>query len=193
MKRYVIDTNTLSSKEISAYLDASKHNFGVITEATMIELHKRKAADVVRDVLRLPCLYPRQIILLRDEFSLIEMDGSTKRLVRNLIDEAQTKGFPNYCSTIIGAPFDDSIAAYFAKIEKQSSEYMERFTTQSVKIFNLFKAEEHQFDEDDVRNLRKRQSYPIGLQKKLIDMAFAVRALLIRNDQDSVLFQPKPA
>lgn len=188
MKRYVVDTNMLGSAELAAYLKDSKHHLGIITEATMIELHKTRAADVVRDVLRLPCRFPRQIILLRDEVDLIGMDGTTRRLVRSLIDEHQTSYFPDYCSTIIEAPNDEVISRHFSKMESQSDAYMKEFTKRAGKIFNLFRVAEARFDENDVVHLRKRKSYPIELQKKLIDMAFAVRQLLIRNDADARQF-----
>jgi len=178
----------LGSAELAAYLQESKHNLGIITEATMIELHKTRASDVVRDVLRLPCRFPRQIIFLRDEVDLIGMDGTTRRLVRYLIDENQTSYFPNYCSTIVEAPIDDVIGRHFSMMESQSDAYMKEFTERAGKIFNLFRAAEPRFDDNDVVHLRKRQSYPIELQKKLIDMAFAVRQLLIRNDADTRQF-----
>lgn len=185
MKRYVVDTNMLGSPELAAYLQASKHHFGIVTEATMIELHKTHAADVVRDVLRLPCRFPRQIILLRDEVELVGMDGATPRLVRRLVDEVQTSDFPEYCATIVTPPIDKMIRDHFSKMESQSDAYMKDFTGRAGKIFNLFRAAEARFDENDVVHLRKRQSYPIELQKKLIAMAFAVRQLLIRNDADA--------
>lgn len=188
MKRYVIDTNSLTTKDLVSYLAASKDHFAVISEATLIELHKIEAAAVARDVLRIPCLFPRQVILLRDEVDLVEMDGTTPRLVRRLIDESQTANFPAYCSTIIQPPLDEVTAAHFARMEAQSKAYMDEFTGRATNIFNLFRAAEGRFDAKDVSHLRKRRSYPIELQTKLIEMAFAVRCLLIRNDAEARTF-----
>lgn len=184
MQRLVIDTNYLADEGLQNYLAASRHNYGLINQITMVEVHKEYAATNARRLMQIACRFPGQIIILRDLVDLTNMDGTTARLSRRMIDADQTAKFGAYCETIIHAPLDTAIERQFAFFEEQSRNYLAEVAQTAPRLFNLFRMAERAFDASDVRHLCKRQSYPANLQKKLVHLAFAIREVLISAQQD---------
>jgi len=184
MHRLVIDTNYLADTGLETYLAASRHHYGLISQVTMIEVHKEFAETNARRLMRIACRYPGQIKVMRDLADLTDMEGSTQRLARRMVDEDQTARFGAYCETVIGAPMDGAITRQFAFFEEQSKGYIAEVAETAPRIFNLFRQAERAFDAGDVRHLRQRRSYPAGLQEKMVHLAFAIREVLIREERD---------
>jgi hypothetical protein len=179
MQRLVIDTNYLADEGLDAYLGGARHHYGLISQVTMIEIHKEYAVSNARWLMRIACRYPRQIKILRDLTDLTFMDGGTQRLTRRMVDDDQTAKFGAYCATVIKAPMDDVIARQFAFFEEQSRSYVAEVAETAPRIFNLFRQAEREFTSGDVRHLCQRRSYPASLQEKLVQLAFAIREVLI--------------
>ncbi|PXA77579.1 hypothetical protein DMC25_23160 [Caulobacter sp. D4A] len=181
MRRTVIDTNCLGHGDLENYLGEARDNKGLISQVTMIEIHKDAAIDITRKLMAIACRYPRQIEILQDESDLTCMSGGTRRLARRLIDPVQTAQFGAYCETVIQAPVDAEIQAQFQALQAQSQGYIADTSRRAANLFNLYRLAEQAFTESDLRHLRKRDSFPGDLQLKLVDFAFAVRAVLIRG------------
>ena len=184
IRRFVIDTNYLADEGLETFLAASRHNYGLISQVTMIEVHKEYAATNARRLMRIACRYPGQIKILRDLVDLTDMDGTTQRLSRRMVDDDQTAKFSPYCETVIDAPLDAAIERQFVFFEKQSKDYVAEVAETAPRIFNLFRRAEGAFSAGDVRHLCRRESYPGALQEKLVHLAFAIREMLIRTERD---------
>lgn len=184
MQRLVIDTNYLADEGLEAWLAASRHHYGLINQVTLIEVHKEYASTNARRLMRIACRHPGQIKILRDLTDLTYMDGSTKRLTRRMIDNDQTAKFGTYCTTVIEAPMDEAIASQFAFFEEQSKSYIAEVAETAPRIFNLFRLAERAFTSSDVRHLCQRRSYPPSLQEKMVQLAFAIREMLIREQRE---------
>lgn len=150
----------------------------------MIEVHKEYAVTNARRLMRIACRYPGQIRIMRDLVDLTDMDGTTQRLSRRMVDDDQTAKFGAYCETVIDAPLDAAIEKQFAFFENQSKEYVAEVAETAPRIFNLFRQAELAFSAGDVSHLCRRESYPVTLQEKLVHLAFAIREMLIRAEPD---------
>jgi hypothetical protein len=184
MRRMVIDTNCLGHGDLETYLAGAKDHRGLISQVTMIEIHKDAAIDITRKLMAIACRYPRQIEILQDESDLTYMAGGTRRLARRLIDPVQTADFGAYCATVIKAPIDPQIEGQFRSLKAQSEDYVGDVASRAANLFNLYRLAEAGFTESDLRHLRKRDVFPSDLVAKLVDFAFSVRGVLIRGGSE---------
>lgn len=188
MKRIVIDTNCLEHLDLETYLSEASDNFGLITQISLIEVHKKAAIETARKAMRVLCRYPSQIVFLKDMTDLVYMNGTTSPLL-TIVDTEQTPTFDAYCETMINCPVDEGIIARFDLHQAESRQFVDDMVPRAANIYNIFRMAEEQFTPEDVEQLRKRECYSGDLQRKIMEFAFAVRELMIMtSDVDPAEF-----
>lgn len=182
MQRLVIDTNFLQNKGFEEYLSAAPDNFGLISQVTLIEVHKRLAADTVRQAMQIACKYPKQIVILQDLTDLVYMPA-TKSPLYEMVDHSQTETFDQYCETMIKAPMNEEIAARFKLHQAESKEFVDDMLPTAPNIFNLFCLAEKSLKASEIGELLKRTHFSGDLQRKVVELAFAIREMLIQRSE----------
>jgi hypothetical protein len=118
VKRHIIDTNYLGHDDLAAFLGRSADNHAVIAEMTLVEVHKKAAAFQARQLLKILCGHPRQVIILRSTLDLYRDRGDSRGLVNRLIEPKQTRSFGEYCRTVIDVRDDEHVDAHFWLMEE---------------------------------------------------------------------------
>ena len=93
VKRHVIDTNYFGHDDLAAFLGRSTDNHAVIAEMTLVEVHKKAAAFQARQLLKILCRHPRQVIILRSTLDHYRDRGDSKGLFNRLLEPQQTGSF----------------------------------------------------------------------------------------------------
>ncbi|WP_395395636.1 hypothetical protein WBP07_09035 [Novosphingobium sp. BL-8A] len=188
--RYVIDTNWLGDAALADFL-ARPANFAVITEMTLVEVHKEAAAYNGRQLLRTLCAYPKQVIVLRGTFDLYRDSGASKGLANRLIEPVQTGNFGAYCRTIINVSDDDVTDMHFTQMEGQSRDQIAELRANVGNILTLFDRIVAIFERGELDRLRKRVPYSVDLQRKLIHLTMDIHKLLLRSLNIDPRYHPK--
>jgi len=180
-RRYVIDTNWLADAALNDFLSRSSGNCAVISEMTLVEVHKDAAALNGRKLLQTLCANPHQVIVLRGTHDLYRDSGVSKGLCNRLIDPAQTANFGAYCRTVIDVADDDLTEAHFSLMEEQSRDQIADLRVNVSNILTLFERCLPIFEKSELDRLRKRIPYSEDLQRKLIHLSMDMHKMLLKS------------
>jgi hypothetical protein len=95
--RQVVDSNTLQSPILRAYLSKSPNNFAVLTDYAAMEAYKGHTLASIFSSMEILANFPRQVIILKTTGVVCGLRGRLAGLTRRMIDERQTAGFKEYC------------------------------------------------------------------------------------------------
>jgi len=105
--RKVIDTNFLQTEALRAYLAASTDNYAVLTEFAAMESYKQDALDALNSQMGVLVQFPTQVIVLKGTLDVCSLSGRDAGTWERMIDETQTREFPEFCQHLIAAKRDD--------------------------------------------------------------------------------------
>jgi hypothetical protein len=94
--RMVVDSNQLGAEGLRTYLSKSRSNFAVLTDYAAMEAYKGDTIIGIYKSMGILGDYPGQIIILKGTSDICGLCGRGAGLQRRLIDQSQTRGFPEY-------------------------------------------------------------------------------------------------
>lgn len=181
-RHFVIDNNFAQREAMREYLSASPHNIAVMTEAVMVEWHKRNAANTTRRGFEFMCEFPNQVLILKGTATLVKMNGSTSGLKHRLIDHKQTRHLAAYCRLNIKTPLDSALAAAYAELEAQARDQTTELATEGSKMFSSFNRLSEtlsKLEANELRQLKDNKTALSGdLQRKTCTWAFGHAATM---------------
>lgn len=185
----------LDHPELGEFLDADPENRIVISEATMIEIHKTRAAENVPKLLAQPCAYWDRVLITRSFYELFAFDGSERDPAGAILSPQQSADFPNYCTGVVQAPLSFATLSHFARMQKNATNEHSYLESRAPGLMRLYRrVVASNFSEADRGELRKRRPLSEDLQKKLINFSFAIRARLAKqHGQALVEIKPRQA
>jgi len=95
--RKVVDSNFLQREELRSYLAASTNNYAVLTEDAVMEAYKGDTLASIFPSMEIVAGYPKQVIVLKATSTVCGLTGREAVSQESLIDESQTREFPEYC------------------------------------------------------------------------------------------------
>jgi hypothetical protein len=107
MMRKVVDTNFLQCDALKAYLSASTDNYAVLTEYVAQEAYKKDTLASIYARMQVLLQFPKQVIVLKGAQDVCRLNGRDAASQIPLIDEDQTRGFPEYCKQLLAAQRGD--------------------------------------------------------------------------------------
>jgi hypothetical protein len=107
MMRKVVDTNILQCDALKAYLSASTDNYAVLTEYVAQESYKKDTLASIYACMQVLLQFPKQVIVLKGAQDVCRLTGRDAASQTPLIDEDQTRGFPEYCQQLLAAQCSD--------------------------------------------------------------------------------------
>ena len=69
--RKVVDSNSLQTDALKAYLSASRTNYAVLTEFAAMEAYKQNAVASICSRMETLCQFPTQVIVLKGALLLV--------------------------------------------------------------------------------------------------------------------------
>lgn len=187
----LIDTNMLDNEALDEFLKASPENTVVISEATMIEIHKSRAAELVPRLLALACNHWDRVLIARPFHELYAFDGRENDPANAIISNDQTRDFPNYCASVVLAPISLATLVHFSQKQTVAAKEHASLASQAPGLMRLYRRViSSNFTDQDRRELRKRQPLSEGLQRKLIGFSFFIRDRMARQRKHEILEIP---
>lgn len=179
----IADSNFLQKPALREYLTVGRSNRIAIAEEVLIEMHKREPALTVRKNLEVARSYPAQVVVLRGVTGVYGLPINSAAAARQLIDKRQTAGFAQWYDDILQAADDTVMSQFLAGAEKQAQAQIEEIAATVQHIQPIFRKIKKRFNREELAQLRKRVSYDEGIQRKLIDIMYAIsRALFLKTN-----------
>ena len=99
--KLVVDTNCLQTEELRYFLQKSTGNVAVLTDFAAMEAYKGDTLASIYKSMQVVSAFPRQVLVLKGSAKVFRLNGKVRGLQRRLVDETQTRGFPNYVRTLV--------------------------------------------------------------------------------------------
>ncbi|MBP1852850.1 hypothetical protein [Rhizobium halophytocola] len=100
MSRKVVDSNAMQSEALRSFLSASTSNYAVLNDYAAMEAYKGDTLISIFRSMNIVCEFPRQIIVLKTTGRICSLAGRARGLQRRMIEERQTRDFPNFCRRV---------------------------------------------------------------------------------------------
>ena len=105
--RKVVDTNFLQTNAVKVYLSASTDNYAVLTEFVAMEAYKQGAPESFNGRMDILVQFPAQVIVLKGTQDVCALSGRDAVAHERMIDETQTREFPDFCQHLLAAKRGD--------------------------------------------------------------------------------------
>jgi hypothetical protein len=166
----------LQSPQLCEYLAASRKNFAVLTDYAAMEAFKGDSLTNISTATEILREFPKQVIVLKSTNIISQLKGRRCGFTRRMIDEDQTKGFPDWCEHFSRALAGDiELQRQLLENGKAADAHLARMMDdQKTFAQNLEEALKH-FTDAELKALRKRQ--PMSLEmfdkvtRNVLDMA----------------------
>ncbi len=137
--RKVVDSNQLQDEALRSYLSASIDNYVILTDYAAMEAYKGDTLACIYDRLRILAQHPNQVLILKGTQYICGLGGRAAVSQSPLIDETQTREFPEFCQHLLAAERGDlSLQQQLLEHGREATVHIDRMlldmTTLSVGI-----------------------------------------------------------
>lgn len=172
--RKVIDSNFLQSEELRLYLAASTDNYAVLTDYAAIEAYKGDTLASIFRSMAIVADYPKQVIVLKPTSIVCGLSGRDAASPKSLIDQTQTREFPDYCRGLIAAQHGDlQIQQHLLEHGREATAHLERWRqdmrTMSLGIEQMMAWITKTHSPAELKTLRRRENYTPVMRERLIE------------------------
>jgi len=171
--RKVIDSNFMQRDELRSYLAASTGNYAVLTDYAAMEAYKGDTLASIFHSMEIIADYPKQVIVLKATSIVCGLTGREAASQKCLIDESQTREFPEYCHHLIAAKRGDRLLQQqVLEHGREATAHMDRWlqdmTTVSsgFELMIAFISKTH--SRAELKILRRRENYTSEMREKLV-------------------------
>lgn len=174
----VIDSNKLQSDELRAFLSRSRSNRAVLTDYAAMEAHKGDTLASIFKSMQVVADFPRQVIILKGTSAVGAMRGRASGLQRRLVDEVQTRDFPQYIDHLRSAQRGNlGLQTQLLEHGRVASEHLGRMLKDAETTGAVFAELAQRYTKEERQAVRLDERYPSGF----LDKAAETLALLVNG------------
>jgi hypothetical protein len=167
--RKVVDSNFLQSEALRAYLSMSTDNYAVLTDFAAMEAYKNNTLASIYSRMEILVQYPKQVIVLKGTQIVCELDGCDAALSKCLIDETQTREFPEYCQRLLAAKRGDlSLQGQLLEFGREAKAHIDQMLLDMAKLSSGIELAEKTYTPAELKILRQRENYTPQMREKLV-------------------------
>ena len=144
-------------------------------------MHKRQPELTVIRSLEVAREFSTQVVVLRGVTSIYGLQIASAADVRKLIDKRQTTAFTQWYDDIRNLDGDPTVKKLLREAEAQATAQISEIAVTVRHIQPIFQKMKGRFDNEELKELRKRTPYGEGTQRKLLDMMFEISRVLFKN------------
>ena len=180
--RKVADSNFLQNPELEHFLLSSSNNFIVLTDYAAMEAYKKNTLKSISKSMCILCRYPKQVLILKDTSSISGLCSRRKGLIKRFIDKRQSKGFSKFCKDLEKAENGDGLRQKaMLHYGKEANEHMEKMLVDAEGTISAISEVASSYTKQELRILRKRESYSQEMISKIIKNILEVSSILCLN------------
>lgn len=188
--KIVIDSNQLQTRELREFLKKSSSNFAVLPDFAAMEAYKGDTLRTIFKSMEVLSDFPAQVVVLKGSAKNFAMNGKVKGLQRRLIDEVQTREFPEYIRALrLAQSGNTRLQAQILKLGESANEHLEKMRIEALNIREAIQTLGSNFSKEERGLLRARDEYTPELIDKLVRTVLELAAMIF---QDSPLIRKTP-
>ncbi|MBY2967255.1 hypothetical protein HF251_32015 [Rhizobium leguminosarum] len=177
MSRKVVDSNAMQSEALRSFLSASTNNYAVLNDYAAMEAYKGDTLISIFRSMKIVCEFPRQIIVLKTTGRICSLAGRARGLQRRMIEERQTREFPNFCGRLQAAEEGDAfMQRQLLESGRAADKQMDRILASAPILPGAIKELRQTFRAEELRAIRLDQPFPDTLVEKamkfIIELTF---------------------
>lgn len=177
MGRKVVDSNAMQSDSLRSYLSASRGNYAVLNDYAAMEAYKGNTLASIFRSMEIACQFPRQIIVLKTTGRICSLIGRAQGLQRRMIEERQTREFPNFCRRLRAAQAGDTyIQRQILENGRAADSQMNRILADAPILPGAITELRKTFRPEELKAIRLDEPFPDTLIEK--SMKFIVELTL---------------
>jgi len=178
----VIDSNQLQTSQLQRFLENSPTNFAVLPDFSAMEAYKGDALKSIFKSMTVLAEFPAQVVILKGSTKVCGLSGRRKGLRRRLIDESQTRGFPEYIRALrLAEGGNVRLQSEIIKLSESANEHMEKMRLEAQNIRGAIDVLGRLYTKEERGLLRTRDEYTPELTDKLIRNVLELAGMIFRD------------
>lgn len=178
----VIDSNQLQSPKLRAFLAASLKNRAVLPDFAAMEAYKGDTLSSIFKSMAIVCEFPGQVIVLKGSAKICGLSGRRKGLQRRLIDESQTKHFPDYVRALqLAQSGSTHVVRQILALGQSADEHFEKMLNDAHDMRGVFDVLGKVYTKEERAILREQKSYTPEMTNKLVRTLYEIVAMIFRG------------
>ena len=188
--KLVIDSNQLQTPQFREFLARSPNNLAVLPDFAAMEAYKGDSLKTIFKSMAVLADFPEQVIVLKGSARNCGMSGRRKGLQRRLVDETQTRGFPEYIRAIrLAESGNTRLQTQIMKLGESANEHLEKMRGEATNIREAIEVLGSRYNKEERAVFRTRSEYTPELTDKLVRTVLEMAAILFG---ESPLVRKKP-
>lgn len=177
--KLVIDSNQLQTPQFREFLASSPNNLAVLPDFAAMEAYKGDSLKTIFRSLAVLADFPEQVVVLKGSAKNCGMSGRRKGLQRRLIDETQTRGFPEYIRAIrLAESGNTRLQKQIMKLGESANEHLEKMRVEATNIREAIEVLGSRYTKEERAAFRTRSEYSPELIDKLVLTVLEMAALI---------------
>lgn len=188
--KLVIDSNQLQTQKLREFLARSPENLAVLPDFAAMEAYKGDTLKTIFKSMEVLSDFPTQVLVLNGSAKNCGMRGRVKGLQRRLIDEVQTRGFPEHIRALrLAEAGNTRLQAQILELGGSANDHLEKMRIEAVNIRDAIQDLGGKYSKEERRLLRSNDEYTPELTDKLVREVLELAAMIFH---DSPLVRKKP-
>jgi hypothetical protein len=181
--RKVVDSNFLQSNGLREYLATSSDNCAVLTDYAAMEAYKGDTLVSIYRSMEILADYPRQVVVLKGTQTVCGLKAVLgPEQQRQLIDDDQTSGFAEYCTSLSAAKAGDMCFQEQLLIHgREATAHMERMLADAPTFARGIDGITDIFTATELRALRTRAAFTHAMLEKITKGILTLAAFLFSD------------
>ena len=180
--RKVVDTNCLKSEALRAYLSASADNHVVLTNYAAMEAYKGDTLKSIYSSMEILAQHPQQVIILTGTQDICALNGRAAVSLEPLIDEVQTREFPEYCQHLHAAKGGDlSLQGQLLEHGREATAYIERMLKDMPTLSSGIDLMAKTYSPEELKILRRREKHTPQMCDRLVQNVLLLAAQFFKE------------
>jgi hypothetical protein len=157
--KVVIDTNSLQTDELWAFLSMSQHNLAILPDYVLMESFKSGRTDGIRSAFSILGRFPGQVVALKATGEVSLLDPDRVAMSKAMVSAEETQAFPNFFGAISGDEKFGALDAQLALRGQWAREQMDRMLTAFADMAPAMEEFVAPFTAAELRLIRQSQPF----------------------------------
>lgn len=186
--RIVVDSNSLNSDELRAFLNASDRHFAVLTDFAWMEAYKSNSVSVLKKSLAVLGTHPSQVIHLFGTREISSLDYRQAGIAKRMARRDAEKDFKATVANINRLPDDGTLdlASWTSHVEAAKAYIDGVLLNEMEETRDSFPEIQEIFTADEVSALRKNHPIDVSIAGKIFDLASLTGGIIAKRHPHGV-------
>lgn len=170
MTQKVVDSSLLECETLRGYLSASSNNYAIVPDFVAMEAYKGDTLNQIYSRMAILGENPKQVIVLKATQELCRLSGRAAASQTPLVDQSQTRGFPNYCQQLMAAKRGDVfLQKQLAEHGRVATNYIDSMLLDMKTLASGIGLIAKTYSPTELKILRRREKPTQEMHDKLIE------------------------